>query len=73
MDMQKPPEFYQAPAAQTLSIGTITGPTSLTFSCGKGQVAISMDTGKVTLTNCEVDDAAKSFWKAVERFAPMKK
>jgi hypothetical protein len=69
MDTQQPPAFYQNGG---IGIGTVRGPISLTFSCGKGQVAISMETGKVTLTDCELDDAAKAFWKAVELIAPMK-
>lgn len=48
-------------------------PTFLTISCGTGNVSISLNDGKVTLTNCPADDGAKAFWNAVEQFAPMKK
>lgn len=43
---------------------------NITISCGKGTISISTETGKVTLNNCEVDDAAKSFWNAVEMVFP---
>lgn len=44
--------------------------SNLMISCGGGNVSISLETGKVTFTNCTPDEAAKSFWDAVERMFP---
>jgi hypothetical protein len=47
---------------------------NLVVSCGHGgNVTISLEDGKVTLTDCSLDDGAKAWWAAVEQFAPMKK
>lgn len=48
-------------------------PKNLVIACGKGHVSISLEDGKVTLTECTIDDGAKAFWKAVETFAPIRK
>jgi len=42
-------------------------PKNLVISCGKGRVSISLETGMVTFEDCTPDEAAKSFWDAVER------
>ena len=54
--------------ATTLTTAAITA--SLTISCGKGRVKIPMSTGKVELENCDLDDGAAAFWRAVETMYP---
>ena len=66
------PPLISVPSEQVISIGDLQ-PKSLIIACGAGQVSISLRDGKVTLTNCTVDEGATAFWKAVELIAPMKK
>jgi hypothetical protein len=44
---------------------TISRPQSLTITCGKGSVSISMDDGSVKFTDCEPDKGAQAFWEAI--------
>jgi hypothetical protein len=36
-------------------------------ACGTGHVRISLDDGKVTLTDCTADEGARAFWDAIEK------
>jgi hypothetical protein len=44
----------------------------LNFSCGNGSVSINTYTGAVEFKDCDPDDAAKAFWKAVEHCFPFR-
>jgi len=56
----------------TSGVSAIINPQNMIISCGHGTVSISLETGKVTLMDCSLDDGALAWWKAVEQFAPMK-
>lgn len=71
MPADLPPKYFST--VPTVSSFANAQPRSITISCGTGSVEISLKDGKVTLTNCTVDDGAEAFWKAVELLAPMKK
>lgn len=64
-------DAWTMPVSQALTIASFQ-PTNLIITYGTGSVSISMKDGSVSFHNCEVDDAAKAFWKAVEHFAPTK-
>ena len=71
MPLDLPPSSYTATIPSFTMI--TPGAQNLIISCGKGTVNINLETGKVTLIDCALDDGAKAWWKAVEQFAPMKK
>lgn len=50
------------------TISSFAPPTCMIFTAGKGQVKIHQS-GKVELENCELDEAAKAFWDAVQKYA----
>ena len=44
-------------------------PVSLTISCAKGRIVISLEDGSVTFVDCTPDQAAREFWiKVAEAF-----
>ena len=59
----KPPTF-----SGSTSAFTINPYPDLVIVCGTGQVKISTKTGNVEFRDgCDPDDAARSFWRAVEQ------
>lgn len=70
MPADMPPNYFLSVPSISMAIQ----PSYLSIRCGAGgTVTVSLQDGKVTLTNCPVDEGAKAFWKAVERFAPVRK
>ena len=56
--------------ALTLTAGGMWQPSSLVISCGEGRIRISMKTGEVTFEDCELDEAARTFWFKVSAAWP---
>lgn len=77
------PAMAQEPTAQTLQIGPSSSSTAivlnspvrqvLSVSCGPhGTVAIDLQTGHAKYDDaCDLNEAAKNFWAAVERMYPV--
>lgn len=59
--------FFINPSEISIEIGNDT----ITMRGKKGIVTIYPDSGKVTRQNCDPDDAAEIFWKAVDKFRKM--
>jgi hypothetical protein len=47
--------------------------STLVFGCGNGEIQIDTKTGQVTLKDCDIPDAARAFWEAVEGLHPQYK
>ena len=59
------------PKSGTGTTFTLNPYPDIVVQCRAGQVKISTKTGKVTFTDgCEPDDAARSFWRAIEMMYP---